>query len=237
MEESIMSGDSPNAHKNEIFDFSKEGRSSPVPTTSKDAAVQISNPAPAAAAGIVQTSVAVEPEKRVKEEEPLDICCPTLNESDDLKRQDSEEGLKFDDRDDSDEKDKKANGGDKLDGVWVPTAKKDKPRQDEEMDDNCVVKCLYYTLQCYDSDEKDKKANGGDKLDGVWVPTAKKDKPRQDEEMDDNCDKKANGGDKLDGVWVPTAKKDKPRQDEEMDDNCVVKCLYYTLQCCECNIM
>ncbi|XP_019870218.2 uncharacterized protein LOC109598740 isoform X2 [Aethina tumida] len=141
---SIMSGDSPNAHRDQNFDFTKESRSSPLPTTSREHTLQST-----AVPDAQKASVAVEPEK--KEGEPLDICCPTLNndECEDKRRNsDASDKAKFDDRDrdtpDKNEK-RKLNGGDKLDGVWVTPKKK--PEEVEE-DDNCLVKCLYYTMQC-----------------------------------------------------------------------------------------
>lgn len=48
----------------------------------------------------------------------------------------------------------------------------------------------------------------------------------------------AAGGDVADGT-VPFPSGDKPQVNvpDDDDDDCVVKCLYYTLQCCECRIM
>ncbi|CAH2000385.1 unnamed protein product [Acanthoscelides obtectus] len=68
-----MSGDSPNSHRNEIFDFREgSGRQSPGPTTSKDTAI-------APNAGVVQASVLVEPDKDKEEEEKALMCSPILN--------------------------------------------------------------------------------------------------------------------------------------------------------------
>ncbi|VEN37975.1 unnamed protein product, partial [Callosobruchus maculatus] len=71
---SIMSGDSPTSHRNEIFDFREgNGRQSPGPTTSKDAAYPPPN------AGVVQASVLVEPDKDKEEEEKALMCSTILN--------------------------------------------------------------------------------------------------------------------------------------------------------------
>lgn len=51
---------------------------------------------------------------------------------------------------------------------------------------------------------------------------------------DKNYDgKKMNGTDALDGKWVNPPLN---MREEEDDDKCV-KCLYYTMQCCECTIV
>lgn len=68
---SIMSGDSPTSHRNEIFDFSKEGRISPGPTTSKD---------PTGPTTVVQASVIIEQDKnKDDDDEKLALCSPILN--------------------------------------------------------------------------------------------------------------------------------------------------------------
>ncbi|KAJ8948749.1 hypothetical protein NQ318_017918 [Aromia moschata] len=120
---SIMSGDSPNSHQNDLFDF-KEGRSSPTPTTSKDVGVQSGE--------VVQASVLVEPHR--DDDAGKDLNSPILNSG---SGEDPEQTVQLDDLDfsggkrrcdnadrkDSPEK-KKLNGEfDRLDGVWVPPAR------------------------------------------------------------------------------------------------------------------
>ncbi|KAI4472078.1 hypothetical protein MML48_1g19116 [Holotrichia oblita] len=52
-----------------------------------------------------------------------------------------------------------------------------------------------------------------------------------------NRKKKIDGSDMLDGQWIPPKDAAKKHaNEEEEDDNCAVKCLYYTMQCCECSI-
>ena len=48
--------------------------------------------------------------------------------------------------------------------------------------------------------------------------------------------KEVDTGDKLDGQWVPSKDHKEQLPNDEEDDNCTVKCLYYTMQCCECSI-
>lgn len=50
-----------------------------------------------------------------------------------------------DKKDRKEDKFKKNGNIDKLDGVWVP---KEKKQQDEQDEDNCIVKCLYVTMTC-----------------------------------------------------------------------------------------
>lgn len=156
----IMSGDSPNAHRNEVFDF-KEGRSSPIATSSKDIGIQSGSSG--GGGGAVTASVLVEPSKETtehnKEEEHVDLNSTTLNNSsecDDMLSIDAEKTLKLDDSSNSnnsknnkDEK-KNLNGDyDKLDGVW----NKNEQKKDDGInydDDNCIVQCLYYSIQCCD---------------------------------------------------------------------------------------
>lgn len=132
-----MSGDSPSSHTNNIFDF-KEGRVSPGPTTSKELACQ-------SGSSVVTASVLVEPKKE-ESQEPL-LCSPISNISDELPT--AEKTLKLDDAPNPDDKsnpsDRKLNGTDKLDGMWVAPEKKVDKGEEEE---NCTVKCLYYTMQC-----------------------------------------------------------------------------------------
>lgn len=140
-----MSGDSPHAH-NDIIDYIDGGRSSPAPTTSKD-------PQPLTTS-VVQASVLVEPEKDHEEEEN-GLCSPILNNTscdDNINNQDSDKTFPLDDLDhngkkkDKNEKGKLNGEADKLDGVWMSNDTRKKPL--EEDDDNCVVNCLYYTMQC-----------------------------------------------------------------------------------------
>ncbi|XP_018570518.1 uncharacterized protein LOC108910414 isoform X2 [Anoplophora glabripennis] len=148
---SIMSGDSPNTHQTDIFDF-KEGRTSPAPTTSKDAAVQ-------SGGEVVHATVLVEPEKdkdKDKEDESKDLNSPILNNASQDERRSSDpdqtvqlEELKFSGKDKDRREKRKLNGDlDRLDGVWVPSRDPRKDVKAEEDDENCTVKCLYYTMQC-----------------------------------------------------------------------------------------
>lgn len=134
-----MSGDSPNSHTNDIFDF--KDRSSPIPTTSKDIAVQ-SGPS------IVTASVLVEPSKvsECKPDEP-GVDSPVSSVPDDVSS--PERTLKLDDTCNSGDQnpDKQPNGLDKLDGVWIPPVEEKKLGMNED-DEGCAVKCLYYTMQC-----------------------------------------------------------------------------------------
>lgn len=141
---SIMSGDSPNMHRNEMFDF-KEGRQSPTPTTSKDGA------------NAIQASIIVEPgtNKKEEEDESPSLVSPILNNAyDESRKTDGDQTMRLDELsysgkkdDDKDEK-RMLNGElDKLDGVWVPSNNTRKKSIEEEDDDKCV-NCLYYTMQC-----------------------------------------------------------------------------------------
>lgn len=143
-----MSGDSPNTHQTDIFDF-KEGRSSPAPTTSKDATVH--------GGEVVQASVLVEPDKdKDKEDESKDLNSPILNNSsqDERRQSDAEQTVQVDELNfsgkDKDRREKRKLNGDldKLDGVWVPSREPRKEVKSDDDDDNCTVKCLYYTMQC-----------------------------------------------------------------------------------------
>ncbi|KAJ8985151.1 hypothetical protein NQ317_012803 [Molorchus minor] len=144
---SIMSGDSPNSHQNDIFDF-KEGRTSPAPTTSKDIGIQSGE--------VVQASVLVEP---TKEDESKDLNSPILNNgaNEDRSSCEQDQTVQLDDLsyngkgkgDKDDQERRKLNGEfDKLDGAWVPRNDIKKNNKTEDDDDNCTVKCLYYTMQC-----------------------------------------------------------------------------------------
>ncbi|KAJ8925188.1 hypothetical protein NQ315_001374 [Exocentrus adspersus] len=150
---SIMSGDSPNTHQTDLFDF-KEGRVSPAPTTSKDVGVQ-------SGGELVQASVLVEPAKDNKEEEDnKEMSSPILNGSQDERRCSTDaddQTVQLDELhfsgsgrgEDRRQEKRKLNGeADKLDGVWVPNREPRKDTKAEEEDDNCTVKCLYYTMQC-----------------------------------------------------------------------------------------
>lgn len=136
-----MSGDSPSSHVTEtIFDF-KEGRHSPIPTTSKE---------PTPPRNIVTASVLVEPPKKEeeKEQESCPFGSPVANNGDDVKAdRGDEEPPKLDDsggREDRKDELRKHNGADALDGKWVPPLDAKSDKDDEE----CAVKCLYYTMQC-----------------------------------------------------------------------------------------
>ncbi|XP_060535020.1 uncharacterized protein LOC132707254 isoform X2 [Cylas formicarius] len=149
----MSSGDSPGARAHEVFDFKEAGqsggRASPLPTTSKEVGVQ-------SGGGVVQASVLVEPpgDGGGGGEEQL-AASPTLHGSEDGgKRDEAEQTLAIDDLGDGkgdggggDEKASRKKGDrDKLDGVWVPEAKK--PPAEDDADDNCVVKCLYVAMTC-----------------------------------------------------------------------------------------
>jgi len=148
----MMSGDSPNSHGKDYFDFKeKEGRSTPPPTTSKDISVQSSSGGKDAKGDIVSASVLAEPPK---EHGPGTNFVGIIDGHSEHKNDDEivsteDKPLRNDDRPEAgDKKDapKKLNGTiDKLDGNWVPPAEK---KEDDEEEDNCGVKCLYYTLQC-----------------------------------------------------------------------------------------
>lgn len=136
-----MSGDSPSSHATEtIFDFS-QGRHSPIPTTSKEH-------------NIVTASVLVEqPPKKdeEKEQEAALLNSPIVNNTcesvDDGKV--NEETLKLNDArgcDDGKGDVKKQNGpADMLDGKWIPAPD---VKQNDKEEEECAVKCLYYTMQC-----------------------------------------------------------------------------------------
>lgn len=136
-----MSGDSPSSHAAEtIFDF-REGRHSPVPTTSKD---------PIPQQNIVTASVLVEPPKK-EEEKEQEACLfnsPIANNTSEVKdERDNEETMKLNDcnaYDDKRDDPRKLNGSDMLDGKWIPAQDAKSEKDDEE----CAVKCLYYTMQC-----------------------------------------------------------------------------------------
>lgn len=139
-----MSGDSPHAH-NDIIDYIDGGRSSPAPTTSKD--IQ------PISTSVVQASVLVEPEKDREDENSL--CSPILNNPSDDNRDNRDpdktvalDELNYDGKKKDKNDRKKLNGeADKLDGVWIPSSDpRKKPLEEDE--DNCVVNCLYYTMQC-----------------------------------------------------------------------------------------
>lgn len=151
----MMSGDSPNSHSKDFFDF-KEGRSTPPPTTSKDIAIQSSSNIPDGKTDIVAASVLAEP---LKEHGPGTNYVGVIEGHSDHHKNDDEilssedKPFKDDSRpeagDKNDKRDspKKINGTiDQLDGSWIPPA--DVKKDEDEEDDNCTVKCLYYTLQC-----------------------------------------------------------------------------------------
>lgn len=137
-----MSGDSPHSHND--IEYIDSGRSSPAPTTSKDPQ----------ATSVVQASVLVEPEKNQDEDERA-LCSPILNNStcdEKHNSQDLEKTVSLDDLDhngkkkDKNEREKLNGDVDKLDGVWIPS--NDARKKPLEEDENCMVNCLYYTMQC-----------------------------------------------------------------------------------------
>ncbi|KAB0795908.1 hypothetical protein PPYR_09969 [Photinus pyralis] len=58
-------------------------------------------------------------------------------------------------------------------------------------------------------------------------------------DLKENCGKAELNGllDQTDASVVPSTNSEKKECDEENNNSCVVNCLYYSLQCCECNIM
>lgn len=135
----MMSGDSPTTH--DLFDFPPEGRRTPPPTTSKDIG------STEAKTDIVAASVMVEPPKGGDFVGVLDE--DKTKDDEILASEERSARIDGHQRDDGDRKEatKQLNGNkDKLDGNWVPVD--DLKKEDEEYDDNCAVKCLYYTLQC-----------------------------------------------------------------------------------------
>lgn len=128
-----MSGDSPNAHTNNVFDY-LEGRSSPTPTTSKEANT------------LVAASVLVEPSK-ADEKERNSISLPGSKAHD---ATDQSKLLKLEGKTEIDgnkEPPKDVNGSnEKLNAKLVPPPNSVKGDNDD--DENCIVKCLYYTMQC-----------------------------------------------------------------------------------------
>lgn len=149
-----MSGDSPSSHATDtIFDF-KEGRQSPIPTTSKESTSQPQN--------FVTASVLVEKPPKRDEEKEQESCLfnsPLANNTCEVNNEhgNDESTLKLNSTGggggggggfDGDKKDeqRKLNGpSDMLDGKWIPAQDATKNEKDEE---ECAVKCLYYTMQC-----------------------------------------------------------------------------------------
>ncbi|KAK4877709.1 hypothetical protein RN001_010215 [Aquatica leii] len=141
----MMSGDSPNSHTKDYYDF-KEGRSTPPPTTSKDIAIQSSSGGGEAKAEILAASVILEPLKEPCSNHVGVIDSQSNHKNDDEIIAQEDKPLKSEHLTDEGDQ-KKLNGTiDKLDGNWVPTS--DVKKDEEDSDENCAVKCLYYTLQC-----------------------------------------------------------------------------------------
>lgn len=140
-----MSGDSPSSHATEtIFDF-KEGRHSPIPTTSKDPTQH----------NFVTASVLVEKPPKKDEEKKQEASLLSVpianNTSEVIDDHGNEEKLKLNDGgdhgcdDDGKGVENKLNGpADMLDGKWIPAQDVKNDKEEEE----CAVKCLYYTMQC-----------------------------------------------------------------------------------------
>ncbi|KAF5295495.1 hypothetical protein FQR65_LT10483 [Abscondita terminalis] len=140
----MMSGDSPNSHAKDYFDF-KEGRSTPPPTTSKD--VVVLNNSGEAKAEILAASVILEPLKQPCNNQlgVTDGGQPNHKNDDEIIAQE-DKPLKSENLTDEGDR-KKLNGTiDKLDGNWNPNSSTKK--NEDDSDENCAVKCLYYTLQC-----------------------------------------------------------------------------------------
>ncbi|KAK9696121.1 hypothetical protein QE152_g32105 [Popillia japonica] len=144
-----MAGDDSPTEKRDEFQF---GRSTPPPTTSH---------IPAKPEQSIDIKTAAEPPKEEKdkdkdEKDEIDVLRPDANpgynpdeirkrEEDEPRRRDKRDG----DKDDRGKPEKKVDGSDALDGQWIPPNKEAKKQPiDEEEDDNCTVKCLYYTMQC-----------------------------------------------------------------------------------------
>ncbi|XP_022904299.2 cylicin-2-like isoform X2 [Onthophagus taurus] len=121
---------------------------------------------------------------------------------------------------------------------------KDKEKDKEEKDDVDISRPdanpEYKPNEKRENNER-KDGGGGDK--GGDRGDKRKDKKDvgkgkgsgdNDEKEEESSDKKCNG-DRLDGRWIPSDAKAPPSDDED-DSNCTVKCLYYTMQCCECTI-
>lgn len=138
-----MSGDSSNSHTNDIFDF-KDGRISPAPTTSKDISVQ-------GGSSVVAASVLVEPNKDIEKPDELVPNSPASIigevENDFASAERTLPLNENQDSGDADPSNNKQNGLDKLDGQWIHP-KDEKGTQQPQEEENCTVKCLYYTLQC-----------------------------------------------------------------------------------------
>lgn len=172
---SIMSGDSPN--RDDFFEFPKDGRSSPTPTSSKDVGIQSG----IAGNTVAQASILVDPKEQKDK--------------------------------DKDDKDK-----DKEDDILNSPTSNNSSHDEKDNDKTLPLEDSFNP----DKDRKDDKDRGDDKKD----------------KNDKNGDKKLNG-DRLDGVWVPTDKKsnDIDFGNDKDDNNCLVQCLYYSMQCCDCNII
>ncbi|KAK5642976.1 hypothetical protein RI129_009143 [Pyrocoelia pectoralis] len=139
-----MSGDSPNTHTKDYLDF-KEGRSTPPPTTSKDVVVQ-NNVGEECKPEILAASVILEPLKN-KELCYIDVGDEHLphKKNDDIITPE-DKNVRSDLKDEGDRKG--LNGMiDQIDGNLLPPPALEKEDSDAE-NNNCVVNCLYYSLQC-----------------------------------------------------------------------------------------
>lgn len=139
-----MSGDSSNSHTNDIFDF-KEDRVSPVPTTSKEIGIQ-------GGSTVVTASVLIDAKLDEKPEEfiphsPASIIGDVENDFASAERTLPINENSTCGEPDPDPVNNKQNGLDKLDGQWIHP-KDEKGTQQSQDEENCTVKCLYYTLQC-----------------------------------------------------------------------------------------
>ncbi|XP_018330685.1 uncharacterized protein LOC108740737 isoform X2 [Agrilus planipennis] len=141
----MMSGDSPNSQKHELFEF-KEDRKPPSPTTSRDAAVQIEN----ANANNTDLAAASAFSDKVNDEvskEPYanEVHEPHKNE-DEILATAEEVPLRTEKRQSSDGNYVSRNDNlNRLDGITIKPVNK---KEETEEDESCGIKCLYYTLQC-----------------------------------------------------------------------------------------
>ncbi|KAI4472052.1 hypothetical protein MML48_1g08619 [Holotrichia oblita] len=150
-----MAGDDSPTEKREEFNF---GRSTPPPTTSHVAGNRQEHS--------IDIKTAAEPPKEEKEKDKdkdkdekdeIDVHRPDANPGynpDEIRKREEDEPKRRDKRDDNDrdnrdKPEKKIDGSDMLDGQWIPPKDAAKKHaNEEEEDDNCAVKCLYYTMQC-----------------------------------------------------------------------------------------
>lgn len=136
----MMSGDSPTSHKDYI-DF-KDSHLTPTPTTSKD----FSPPSYTANADTaVAATICV---GKSPKEEAAELLDSAHEKGDDCKPQTDDSLPNPDNVPDSTDSAPKVNGAlDKFDDQWK-TSTGASEKKEEEQEDGCGVKCLYYTLQC-----------------------------------------------------------------------------------------